>query len=176
MDIWQQAERMMGMDDAVWRRHANPASALTRFTVLPLLVLAVWSRVWIGWGAVIAVALVLVWNWWNPRAFAPPRSYDHWMSRGVLGERVFLAHRRELPAHHQRAAKLLTWASVPGLVLMIWGLWALSWEAAVFGLVLCVLPKVWFVDRMVWILQDWRMACGVVPGFEDIAREGEHDV
>jgi hypothetical protein len=67
-------------------------------TALPLLVLAVWSRVWIGWWAMLAVSLVLVWIWLNPRVFPEPRTLDAWMSRGVLGERVFLEHRATCPA------------------------------------------------------------------------------
>ena len=127
MDVWRGAERLMAMDDAIWRRHANPWSGLTRLAALPLLGLAVWSRVWLGWGALVPVALALAWIWWNPRAFPPPARFDHWMSRGVLGERVFLANRDALPTHHRRAALWLTWASVPGAVVMAWGLIALWW-------------------------------------------------
>jgi len=52
--LFRMAERLMAMDDAVWMRHANPASVWSRIvTPLPLLPLAVWSRVWLGlarWG------------------------------------------------------------------------------------------------------------------------------
>lgn len=166
MDIYRGAERLMAMDDGAWRRHANPWSGYTRFTVLPLILIAVWSRDWIGWWALGLVALALAWNWINPRLFAEPAHFDAWMSKGVLGERVFIEHRDQIAAHHRRAATLLTWASVPGAVLMIWGLIALWWEAAVFGAALAVIPKVWFVDRMVWILDDWVRAGKDVPGME----------
>lgn len=56
---------------------------------------------------------------------------------------------------------------VPGALLLFWGLWALWWEGPVFGAVRTALPKVWFVDRMVWILQDWRAAGRSVPGVGD---------
>ncbi|NMB79453.1 MAG: hypothetical protein GYA23_10220, partial [Methanomicrobiales archaeon] len=39
------------LDDETWRRHANPWSVLLRNTVLPLLVLAFWSRLWLCWYA-----------------------------------------------------------------------------------------------------------------------------
>jgi len=98
------AERLMGMNDVVWARHANPWSGWTRMaTGLPLFSLAVWSRVWLGWGAVLAVAVALAWIWFNPRAFAPPDNIDNWMSKGVYGERIYLEHKAELPAHHQRS-------------------------------------------------------------------------
>jgi hypothetical protein len=57
-DVFRSLERLMAMDDRVWRRHANPWSGWTRVTVLPLLVLAIWSRVWIGWWACCSSWLV----------------------------------------------------------------------------------------------------------------------
>lgn len=168
MDFFAAAERVMSMDDATWRRHANPWSVWTRmFTVLPLLALAIWSRVWIGAWALVPVALVLAWIWVNPRAFPEPTQFDTWASKGVLGERVFLAHRDEIAPHHLRAAHVLSLLSVPGAVILFWGLWVLWWEGAVFGALLTALPKIWFVDRMVWILQDWRAAGRSVPGVRD---------
>lgn len=163
-DMFRATERLMAMDDASWARHANPWSGATRFTVLPLLVLAIWSRVWIGWACLIPLALVLAWNWANTRVFPAPARLDHWMSRAVLGERIFLTHRAEVPAHHRRAATWLAWASLPGVLVLAWGLWALWWEGAVFGMVLAVLPKVWFCDRMVWLHDDWVRAGRAVPG------------
>ena len=167
MKLAQQLERMMGMSDAVWLRHANPWSGWTRVPILPLLALAIWSRVWIGAWALGAVALVVLWIWINPRVFAVPGRFDNWMTRGVLGERVFLDHFTELPGHHQRMSTLLGYASLPGLGVMVWGLWALNAQAAVFGTILCMLPKLWFIDRMVWILQDWTAAGNAVPGLPE---------
>ena len=172
MKLAQQMEKWMGMSDAVWLRHANPWSGWTRVPILPLLALAIWSRVWIGawaWGAVV---LVLVWIWLNPRAFPVPERFDNWMTRGVLGERVFLDHFEALAPHHQRASKLLGYASFPGLMVMVWGLWPQDAQSTLFGTVLCMLPKLWFIDRMVWILQDWERAGHAVPGLP----EGTTDV
>ena len=153
--IYHAAERLMGMSDAVWARHANPWSCYTRISILPLLALAIWSRVWIGGWAWAAVAVVLVWTWINPRAFPPPASLDNWASRGVLGERVFLNRREEVRAHHRTWAAILSMGSLPGAVAMAWGLWQLDGVLTVCGMVLCMGPKVWFVDRMVWLYQDW---------------------
>ncbi|WP_415921609.1 DUF6653 family protein [Tateyamaria sp. SN6-1] len=154
-DIYRHAERLMGMGDADWRRHANPLSVWTRFTCLPLLVLAVWSRTWIGWGALPLFALAAAWTWFNPRAFAPPRDYGAWASRATLGERVFLARdRHDIPVHHIRAAHILTGLSALGAVPLIYGLLILDAWITTLGMVATVLPKVWFCDRMVWIHAD----------------------
>jgi len=48
-----------GMSDGVWMRHANPWSFATRVPVLPLLVLAIWSRAWWGAWALVPVAAIL---------------------------------------------------------------------------------------------------------------------
>lgn len=163
-DLYKLAERAMSMDDRVWRRHANPLSVLTRFTCLPLLVLAIWSRDWLGWGAVPFVMLAVIWIWANPRVFPEPPHFDRWTSKGVVGERVYLSHRDKVAAHHRRAANLLSVASGLGALILIFGLWALHFWATILGMVLTILPKVWFVDRMVWVLQDWRAAGHPDPG------------
>ena len=157
MDVFSALERLMSMDDETWARHANPWSVYTRFTCLPLLALAVWSRTWIGGWSLLAVGLALLWTWYNPRAFPPPRRTDGWASQGTLGERMFLDRKRvPIPAHHERMALLLGALSAPGAVILIYGLAVLDVWATICGLVATVLPKVWFVDRMVWLYRDMR--------------------
>ena len=153
--LYRFAERLMLMNEATWARHANPWSAYTRFTVLPLLCAAIWSRVWLGWGALVPVAVVCAWAWINPRAFPPPASLDHWASKGVLGERVFLSRRDAVAAHHRAWADVLAWGSLPGGIVLALGLWWLEPWWTLFGMLLTMLPKVWFVDRMVWLYEDW---------------------
>lgn len=153
------AERMMRMDAESWARHANPWSVWTRvLTPLPLLSLAIASRVWIGWSALAALALVCLWIWWNPRAFAAPKSLESWASRGVLGERVYLHHRDQVAAHHLAPARALMALSGLGMLPWIWGLWALDFWAICAGIAIIVLGKMWFVDRCAWIWQDWLEA------------------
>lgn len=48
MDAGKSSEKLTGMTDAVWQRHANPISGWSRVPVLPLLALGIWSRVWFG--------------------------------------------------------------------------------------------------------------------------------
>lgn len=64
------AERLMRMSDRVRARHANPWFCYTCFTALPLIAPAIWSRVWLGRGAWLAVAAVLIWvyaDWLSDR-------------------------------------------------------------------------------------------------------------
>ena len=102
MTLERKIARAFALDDVTWLRHGNPWSVILRFTVLPILVLAFWSRLWLGWWAVIPIALSLLWIWFNPRIFPVPRSLDHWTSKAVLGERVWLD--RDIvpgPDHHR---------------------------------------------------------------------------
>ncbi|MGF1561448.1 MAG: DUF6653 family protein [Geminicoccaceae bacterium] len=149
------AERLMGMNEAVWARHANPYSVWTRIPILPLLVLSLWSRVWIGPWCALPVAVLLLWTWFNPRVFTAPERIQGWASKGVYGERIWL-NRDTVPiaGHHAAMANLLTGISAIGAVLVIYGLIVLDAWATVFGTALAMLGKLWFVDRMVWLYEE----------------------
>ena len=157
MDIFALCERMMAMDEASWAKHANPLSVYSRMSILPLMTLAVISRVWLGWYVVPAVALVGIWTWWNPRAFGPPKTVDSWAAQGTFGERLFL-NRKEcpIPKHHSHWAIGLGITSGVGAVPWIYGLWSLNYGMCLFGLTLMIGGKLWFVDRMVWLYRDMK--------------------
>lgn len=158
-------EKAMGMSDTVWAAHANPWSVWTRVPILPLLALAIYARAWIGWWCLAPVALLVAWTFLNPRAFPPPASLDSWASRGVLGERVWLARKeRPVPEHHRVAAHLLTAVSASGLVPLAWGLWTLDPWATVAGVILATGGKLWFVDRMVWLYDETARERGAPRG------------
>ncbi|WP_137178864.1 DUF6653 family protein [Roseomonas sp. AR75] len=155
MTLEARIARAHRMDDAAWARHANPWSVWTRVPILPLLALAVWSRAWIGWWALVPVAALLAWTWVNPRVFPPPRSTASWASRAVLGERLWLARNEvPVPARHRRMPLLLNALSASGGVLLLYGLAILAPWAALTGLSVALLSKMWFLDRMVWIVAD----------------------
>jgi hypothetical protein len=120
MDWARRISHAFAMDDATWRRHANPWSVWTRVAAFPLLVLAIWSRIWFGWGALVPITLMIVWLWYNPRAFLPPRSTDNWASKAVLGERVWLARNAvPIPLHHARMASLLSAMASSGTIFLV---------------------------------------------------------
>ena len=53
---------------------------------------------------------------------------------------------------------VLGFGSAVGIIPLVWGLWSLDVTMTLLGLVLVVLPKVWFVDRMVWLYEDMQDA------------------
>ena len=157
MKFAHRLERLMAMDDAAWDRHANPWSGWTRIPILPLLALSFWSRVWIDWWCLVPFLVLVVWTFWNPRAFARPASTDNWMSKVTFGERVWLnADACPIPDHHARMASYLGVLAGIGLVPLIWGLWVLNSWAVMLGLVVTVVGKLWQMDRMVWIYEDMK--------------------
>ncbi|MGA9382659.1 MAG: DUF6653 family protein, partial [Phormidium sp.] len=125
------------MDEATWARHANPWSVWTRFTVLPLLILAIWSRVWLGWWCLIPVTIVIGWMWLNSRIFPKPNSTNNWASKAVLGERVWLNRDNiPVPKHHQGVPNILSVVSTSGVIFLIWGLVALNVWPTLLGVAL----------------------------------------
>ena len=151
--------RAFAMTNGVWARHANPWSVWTRFVILPLLVAAIWSRVWIGWWAVLPCAAVVLWTWLNPRVFPRPRSTDNWASKAVLGERVWLARAKvPVPRHHRTAPHVLSAVSALGAAVLIWGVIALAVWPTLLGAALVYSGKLWFLDRMVWLYEDMKDA------------------
>lgn len=147
----------MGMSDVVWQRHANPISGWSRVPVLPLLAMGIWSRAWLGWWALLPIGVTLFWIWVNPRIFPMPDSTDNWMSKGVLGERVWLNRTRvPIPAHHATMAMLLNSLAGAGLIPFVLGLVLLNPWATVAGVAVMMIAKLWFLDRMVWLFDDMR--------------------
>ena len=145
----------MGMDEATWLRHANPWSVWSRFIILPLLALAIWARIWLGWWSLALVLLLAVWTRYNPRAFPAPKSTKSWASRAVMGERVWLARKdTPIPDHHAKAALILSSFAGVGMPFVGYGLWALDFWPSFIGVILIVVFKMWFLDRMVWLYDD----------------------
>jgi len=151
------AEKLMSMDDETWARHSNPWSVYTRFTTLPLISFAFWSREWLGLYSGVLVALSFLWVWVNPRLFAVPKRTDSWASRGTFGERIYLNRSNEtIPDHHLNASRILQWLSVMGLPFLMYGLYTLDIWVLILGNFWVMVSKAWFVDRMVWLYMDMR--------------------
>jgi hypothetical protein len=142
-------------NDDSWLKHANPWSVWSRFATLPFIVLSIWSRVWIGWYCLIPISMLMVWLWLNPTLFAKPKNYDNWAAKAVLGERILMKRKQHpIPRSHAKAVIILnTLQCLSGLVL-IYGLWSLSLNFTLQGVVYIYLTKMWFLDRMVWLYES----------------------
>lgn len=160
MTLERKIAAAFNMSEDAWARHANPWSGWTRIaTALPLLILAIWSRVWLGWWSLIPITIAVLWIWLNPRIFPKPHSTSNWVSKGVLGERVWLNRDRvSVPQHHHHVPDILNAVSAVGGVFLIWGLVVLDVWSTLLGFTLVMLGKLWYLDRMVWLYQDMKDA------------------
>lgn len=150
--------RMFGLQGDSWMRHANPVSVWTRFLVLPLIMLAVWSRDWIGWLSLLPIAASVVWMAINPLFFAKPRSTRNWASKGVLGERIWAEADRETfpPEFQTKVPTLVALYQSVGMALVGYGLVVLDPLAALAGLLVVQGGKAWYIDRMVLLFEAMK--------------------
>ncbi len=157
MERLRWAEKLMSMDEKTWNRHANPWSVYSRFTTLPLISLAFWSREWLEVYYIAAVALSFFWVWLNPRLFSVPQKTNNWASMGTFGERIYLNKKHEnIAAHHLRACNTLQLLSVIGMPILVYGLYELDLWIVILGNFWIMTFKAWFVDRMVWLYMDLK--------------------
>jgi hypothetical protein len=151
MDTADRIAKTFGMNDEAWRRHANPWSVWTRFAAIPLMLLAIWSRTWIGWWCLVPVAAVVVWLFINPKAFPPVDEPRSWAARGIYGERAWVRDRGLVPPDHRGVLRLLVSLGTIGFGMILWGLIALQVWPTVFGTTLIVLAQLWRIDRFNWL-------------------------
>ena len=156
MDVADRVARTFRMTDEAWQRHANPWSVWTRFAAIPLMLLAIWSRAWIGWWSLVPVAAIVIWLFVNPRAFPPVREPRGWAARGIYGERAWLENRELVPPDHRQVLRLLVALGIIGFGLIVWGLVVLSVWPTIFGTTLVVVAQLWRIDRFGWLWERNR--------------------
>jgi hypothetical protein len=80
-----------------------------------------------------------------------------WMTRGVLGERLFLNRRKvAIPGNHMVAAHVLTGFAGFFLMIAIIGFVTQHFWLALGGWLLSITFKMWFVDRMAWLYETMK--------------------
>jgi len=157
MSLEKQIAQVFNLKGDKWLKHANPWSIWTRFATLPFLVLAIWSRVWIGWYCLIPISILVFWLIVNPTLFKKPKSLEHWGSKSVLGEKYW-SERKKNPVrkHHKTPVLILTILQTIGGIILIVGLWKLEINLTIIGTITVYLTKMWFLDRMVWVFEDMK--------------------
>ncbi|WP_282094584.1 DUF6653 family protein [Epibacterium ulvae] len=155
MTLERRIARVFNLTDDNWMKHANPWSVWTRYSVLPFIVFAFWSRLWIGWWCLIPASAASLWMFLNPIVFNRPKSTRNWASKAVLGERVYLNRDIvEIPVIHDTPLyKILNAISFTGVMIAIWAIIYYSIWGAVLGVALAYLGKSWYLDRMVWLYE-----------------------
>lgn len=126
-----------------WDKHANPWSGWTRVLSMPVLAIGLYVHsAWI-------LGAVIVWLIINPILFPKPKRVDSWMSKGVLGERVYFKDgkkiKKDLPT-------LLNILNVPIFVAFLYFGWQQELVAMILAGLLTMMIKFWFIDRMVRVV------------------------
>ena len=152
--------KAFGLDGDKWMRHANPTSVWTRFGILPVLAVAIWSYDWIGWWSLVPTGLVLIFMMINPLLFREPPSTRNWASKAVFGERIWADRNdiTDMPPQF-RASKVPTVVpalQVVGVIVLAYGLFRLDVVAVVSGVLLTQVAKFWYLDRMVLLFEDMK--------------------
>ena len=155
MTLEKEIAKAFNLQGDNWMKHANPWSIWTRFATLPLLVIAIWSRVWIGWYSIIPIGILIFWLIINPTLFKKPKNFDNWGSKSVLGEKYWSNRKKNpVPKHHKTPILILTILQSTGGILLMIGLWKLDICLSIIGIITVYLTKMWFLDRMVWIFEE----------------------
>ena len=159
MSIEKKIAKVFRLEGDSWMKHANPWSVWSRFATLPFLIVAIWSRVWIGWYCIIPITLLVIWLLINPTLFKKPKNFDNWGSKAVLGERYWSERKTApVPKHHARPVSILTVLQSIGGITLVIGLWQLDLSLTIIGAITAYLSKMWFLDRMVWVYNDMTSA------------------
>jgi hypothetical protein len=156
MALTNAVARMFAMNQDAWRRHANPWSVWTRFAAIPAFALAVWSREWVGWGALVPVALVVLWLFLNVRAFRPVDIPVRWASKGIFGEHEWLQRGNELPSEHRTVMRYLIAAGLAGMATMAYGLVVHEVWPTLSGMAVLILAQLWRIDRFGLLYEQRR--------------------
>lgn len=155
MTLEKKIAKAFNLEGDKWMKHANPWSIWTRFATLPFLILAIWSRIWIGWYSLIPIIILVIWLLINPTLFKKPKNFDNWGAKSVFGEKYWSNRKKNpVPKHHKTPISILTFLQTMGGILLIIGLWKLEINLTITGTIIVYLTKMWFLDRMVWIFGE----------------------
>jgi hypothetical protein len=166
--VERRVARAFGLEGDGWMRHANPVSVWTRFSVVSLIALAIWSREWLGWFCLVPLAAALVWMMVNPLFFGVPASTRNWASKAVLGERIW-TERTSMdipPQFRSHVPNLANAVSGLGVLLLAEGLVVEDGWMVGAGIVIVHLAKLWYLDRMVLLFDDVKQRDAEVASWE----------
>ncbi len=134
----------MKLGTLMWKRHINPWSGWSRMLTFPFLFIAVWYHNW------IALAVVIVWYAVNPFLFPEPKSTDNFMSKAVLGEKLWTEKIRT------RFPNVLNVCNGIFFVVALYASYRNMLWHVVYSAILSLTFKMWFLDRMVFIYEEFK--------------------
>jgi hypothetical protein len=132
----------MDIRKTMWKRHVNPWSGWSRMLSYPFLFLAIWYHNW------IALIIVIVWYIANPFLFPEPESTDNFMSKAVLGEKLWTGKMRS------KFPNVLNGFNGIFFVIALYASYTNMLWHVVYPAILSLTFKMWFLDRMVRLYES----------------------
>ena len=133
------------LSDRMWERHTNPWSGWTRVLIMPVLAYGLYTH---NWWVLVGTA---IWAVINPMVFPKSDRIDNWMSKGVIGERIYYANnkkfKRDLPT-------FLNALNIPVFAAFIYYGWRQELVPLILAGLLTMTLKFWFIDRMARLAED----------------------
>ena len=138
---------MAFLSEKTWERHANPWSGWTRVLSMPLLMVGLYYQ------NILVLIGFVIWIIVNPMIFPKPSSTNNWMSKGVLGERLYYENGKKF---NKDLPTLLNITNVPIFILFLYFGWQQQLIPMILSGVLSSVIKFWFIDRMVLFYEKNR--------------------
>ena len=129
-----------------WKKHSNPWSGWTRVAATPFLYHALWLR---NPYYLVAVTIFLA---INPRLFSAPKKTTNWMSKGVIGEKIYTSALITKDFISTTLCILMALSSS----ILIYAVWTHDLLLSVLLFVLSMTFKFWYLDRMVFLYEESR--------------------
>lgn len=130
-----------------WERHANYLSGWTRVGVYPFLIASLYIRDW------ITLAVVIVFTIINPVLFPKPKNNQYWMTKGVLGEQLWIKKKKK----HKKANMLNLFNGIAFLVMLVGIYYQLLYVTVLMGTTSGIL-KLLFLEEMVLLYEKEKKA------------------
>lgn len=143
------------IQNTIWKRHANPWSVWTRFLAIPLMILAILSRDWIGIWCIVPIVLVVAWLALNTFIFNPIEDPQTWVSKGIYGEQYWIQKKVAIPLIQKIINRYLIAMGILGMLLCGYGLYELQICQTIFGASLIVVAQLWRIDRFSILYDDY---------------------
>jgi hypothetical protein len=132
------------LSEKSWEKHSNKWSGWSRVLAMPLIGSSLYLHNW------FILLLSIAWIIINPFIFSKPQKIDNWMSKGVIGEKIYYSEKRYFRLDLPTALNLI---NIPLFTAFIYFAWKGQLTNTILSGLLVMIVKFWFIDRMVSVYE-----------------------
>ncbi|MDF1695779.1 MAG: hypothetical protein P1U56_08115 [Saprospiraceae bacterium] len=157
MILERKLSKLCGKKAKTLAKNTNPFNVLTQYLLLPILIVLLWNRQWLGWIYIFPLVLIMYWLIFNP-VFPKYSSKNRWASKAILGTDIYLNRDKiPIPTHHKIVIlQFLQVIFFCGVVGSIGSAIYYSICGVTIGMTVAYLTRSWILDRMVWLYEDMK--------------------